>query len=328
MKTIYRLDASAIKAAAGCMRKLYWLVVKGYSGRGIYNDVAYGSAFHIFKDTLKKTLDPNKACDEAYKYLKQAIKSDYFRIRPKKEFMDLAHLAETCQAYIERFGVMHEKDTFQSLVDSDNTAIIVERKFQIPLLETDNYIIFLCGTIDDIGKFSNGIYAIADEKVTSYWDKEKFFRPFKLSTQLITYAWALRWHIRTFIDKPLFKELADKNITACINGVFVARDKPTEFIRSQTVVIDDSLMDEYEAGLNNIVDDLTFYLDSDNKFIPSREGIMNDACYGKFNEPCQFAEACYSPDEETAIAICERIFDKTIYNPLEHRDLTINNNQL
>jgi hypothetical protein len=319
-KTIYRLDASAIKSAAGCMRKLYWQVVTGYHGRGINNDIAYGSAIHIFKDSLKKTEDPFKATEEAYKYFKGAMASEYFRVKPNKAWMNLAHLAETCRDYIEKFGVKHEKDNFQSLKDSSSETIIVERKFQIPLLEEEEFIIFLCGTIDDIGKFNSGIYAIADEKVTAYWDKDRFFRPFKLSTQLITYAWALRWHIRNIKDSPLFKELEDKNIGAFINGIFVSKGAPTEFVRSEIITIDESLLNEYEVKLF----DLTYKLSTaiQLKQLPIREGIMNDACFGKFNEPCEFTNACYAPDEESAWSLNDRTFDKLEYNPLEHRDLT------
>jgi hypothetical protein len=314
VKQIRRLDASALKNSQGCTLKLFLSTIKGYSGNMIYNDIEYGSAFHIFKQTLKETENAAAAFQSGFSYFKHRMADPLFQWR--KKHLDLHHLGSTFHGYLEKFGEKHEKDNFVSLKRIVDGKVRVEQTFEIPLYESDTFIIMLCGTIDDIGQFKDGCFAFGDEKTTSAYSAADYFYPYNLSCQLLTYRWAIDWHIK---HKRGMMELEGKEIRGFINGVFLSPSKPTEFIRSEAFKFNDRMLQTYERLLMRRVRDIADVVMSGQW--PDREGIITDACSGKFKDVCPFFAACKMPDDDSMKMFLETHMNKREYNPLMFRKL-------
>src|SRR5574338_1651758 len=176
------LDASALSISS-CDYRLKLTVIDGLKQPIVNNDTLYGTAFHKFISTMYET---NGEFMTAVAAAKKAFAKPCV-IKSTKKHLTENHLLKTCLDFWEHFG---QKDDFEILHD-DKGKPLVEVTFEILIYESEHLEIYLCGTIDKIGKFKNGAYAIGDYKVTSSWNIGEYLRPFRLSTQLHTYHWAL-----------------------------------------------------------------------------------------------------------------------------------------
>ncbi len=106
-KHIVVLDASAVRTSA-CMLRIWHTVINGYRQKVMPNDVEYGSAFHLFVSEMKRQ-DGNMhvAMKEARNYWKNTP----MFIKPKKLYLNEAHLQMTCMQYWEYVGGVDTKET-------------------------------------------------------------------------------------------------------------------------------------------------------------------------------------------------------------------------
>lgn len=318
-KKVIRLDASALVNCGGCILKLWLTTVEGWRGPKLSISTEYGSAFHIFKETMRQKHSMELGIHAAQNYFKSKLPD--MDIPKDKLWLNIGHLNKTCQDYEERFGTNGEKDDFETLVKDDGT-LALEQTFSIPLYEDDNFIIMLCGTIDDQGKFKHGgCYGIADEKTTSEWDRNKFFAKFDLSPQLLTYTYAVKWYGERWPDSIYGKMCKAGRIGTFINGVFLKKDAPSEFVRSKVMYFRDEQLAEFEAGLkdlvNQLVQRLIFY-----PLRPYKQGLSTGKCLGDYGRMCEFAGPCNAPDDQSMFAVLKNYYKQKEYNPLDFRKQT------
>ena len=302
-KRIIRIDASGIRGAAGCLRKLFLTVVSGYTSGKLLNDIEYGSAFHVFKQELYLTSNAFAAFQAGSNYFRKrelnddGKPNDNFVIRKNKEWLNLIHLCDTMTAYVDLVGEKHEKDNLTLLKRQDGVPR-VEQTFEIPLHEDDEFIIFLVGTIDGVGQLRDGCHVIADTKTTATWDTKGYFAPYKMNPQIATYLWSVRWHLK---NKVGLSELEGKEVRAVIDGVFLSKTNPTKFERSEAFRYTDNMLDDFEIGLMGIVNELIQHIRTGK--IPYREGLVHDSCGGKFKDVCPFFNACALPDDDSFVSV-------------------------
>lgn len=311
-KEIY-FDASALRSAF-CWR-LFWLnIAGGYGDLKPDLSLVYGSAFHKFTETYAKTGSQEESLKDALNYFKSV--PDAVPRNPKYSFLTWGHLVSTCATWLQSL----EHDKFKIMVH-DNKPI-VEEKFKIPVGESfsvgeDTYQIFLCGTIDKVGQFLGGCYALGDYKTTCAWNSTEYLSGYKLDPQLITYAYALRWFADKYPDSVWHTVAASGNVGGFIDGVFLSKDKPAEIKRSNIIIFKDSDLDEYGALIHRVAARIKDTLIAGVE-MPPREGKVFGGCkiiYGH----CKYYGVCSSPDDISAQAMLRNHFKQSNYNPLMFR---------
>ncbi len=196
---IIHLDATAFSGSS-CIRRLFYQVVEGYTTKLKYNDLEFGTATHLFKAEIRKGAEISFLL--GLQRAKTYYKNKPMLIKKDKSYMTEGFLMSVCNEYYIKYG--EGKDDFKPIfVDKEP---LVELKFSIPVYTSDKLIVFLSGVIDEIGKFSNGCYAIGDLKTTSVWDVEKYFKGYQLSPQMLFYRYMLEQHARLY-PKSIFAEI-------------------------------------------------------------------------------------------------------------------------
>jgi len=309
MKPTIRIDASSLVYSA-CIRRFYWTVVDGYreDDHGFENTAMHlGSAYHIFAEHFYKDRSEELAMLAGRKY----FLSKRFKPGPKQQFIDLPYFMSMCAQ-----GALYLSNSpFQPVTVGDQP--LVEIKFEIPVHEDDHCRICLCGTIDKVGKFKNGPYAIGDYKVSNASDPQKYFEQHKLSTQLLTYLWALRWFSR---EKEAIAEIWNGGqVGIFIDGVFHhGKIGMVDFLRSDVIYVPEKLIDAYECQLHTVARGLAFAMKHRDKVEPPPEGIINGSC-SSYSSQCKFVGVCGATEPEIGKLCLEQNFVKKEYNPLEFR---------
>lgn len=304
------LDASAIKISS-CSLNLFNTIIMGYRGKIQNNDVEFGSAFHKFKAAFKKEGRNGfaRGLQEAQEY----FNTTPMHIKSNKKYLDSKFLLQACLGYADTY----EKDSFQ-LLTLDNGEPLIELPFCFPIHVDEICEILIAGTMDEIGRFQNGIYSIEDLKTTSVWNVDEYLNSYKLSPQLYFYRWAIRQYAKAQPNE-IFAKMEESEIGCHINGVFFkGKDKPIEYKRSDVMLFKDAEILEFEILLADKIDQLIKIIHNyvTSKVIPLREGMLNGACTTVYG-PCRFSASCGATDKETRDIILEQSFIKRFYNPLE-----------
>lgn len=306
---ILYLDSTLLRQFT-CIRRVHLLAIKGYQSKALGVDIEYGSAFHIFANLFEETRgDFNASFAPAKEYFDKTP----MIIGSKKQHLTVNHLAKTCFSYQEYYDT--NKD-FEVLRD-DTDKPLTEIKFSFPILEVDGITIMLCGTIDKIGKFKNGCYAIGDYKTTSFWDAKTYFESYRLSTQLRTYCYALKKICSSAPADSVLHKIANQQIGVFIEAIFLKPDKDAEFKRSEIFYPKDWEMVEFEQMLNKKAHELLALAQTVKAipdYLPYREGVINGSCDGKFK--CNYFNACASPDQIAFQHLMNRDFKLKEWNPL------------
>lgn len=303
MKRIIRIDASSLKSSA-CILSWYNIVVEGYKEEINSSDIEFGTAVHIFLQTMCKS-GGNLATS-----MHESL--DYFRttkmtVKPMKKYLDEHHLAGVCIKY---WTWLQQRDDFEILLNNENVPT-VEVTFSNKIYEDDNLIVLFEGTIDKLGKFKNGCFAFGDYKTTSFRDKEAFLGAFELSTQLKFY-W-LNLHIfATSNPDSLVAEICKNQVGAFIDGIFLQGKDLTEFQRSRIFLFKKEQMDLYKLMLMDKIYRLIDLLKTNT--IPEPEGMVTDTCTSGWG--CKFHVACGAPDSIATNHILKRNFIQSPYLPL------------
>lgn len=295
------------------------IAVEGWRNPLPMNDTQYGTAVHKFIAQMYLT---GGNMMEAYK----AAKKDFQKpseMRDKKAYLTEAHFTKTCFDYWQNYL---QKDDFELLIDPSTNLPTVEITFEIKIYEDESFIVYLCGTIDKLGKFKNGCYALGDYKTTSSWDTNGYFTQYELSTQLLTYKYAIKKMGDMYPDS-IFGHINKFPVGAFIDGIFLKSSKETTFKRSEVFFIDkkhaDGLLEEYEKNLMRRTLELLYALE---RGIHHKTGLLNGACangYGTSSPMgalCKFFQVCACKDEIARTHVLRNNFVQKEYHPLKFNE--------
>ena len=187
-----------------------------------------------------------------------------------------------------------------------------ELTFKIPFFEDDNVIINLCGTIDKLGKFVNGIFSIGDWKSTTSWDKELYLDNYALSRQLRVYRLALALMAEKNPDSTLGK-IGNSNVGGFIDGIFLsANSLDVKVVRSEVFQFSKDQLREFKHYLYSFCNRLSELVECGTR--GNKTGILNGACTTIFGR-CKFWDVCRH-DGPLGDMILGRDFSRKIYDPL------------
>jgi hypothetical protein len=308
------LDSSALRLSA-CQRRIFLTVIEGWRGKIQYNDVEYGSAFHKFASTIEEQGGNDTAFAPAIRATTEYFENKPMVIKSKKKYLNNLHLVKTCTDWYHGF---RSHDDFQ-ILKTDEGHPLVEIQFSIPYrqYEFDNCIVCIniCGTIDKVGKFRNGCWAIGDYKTTSSWSVEEYLESYSLSVQLRLYIWAFLQHCKAApIGSPLHN-LTIVNCGSFIDGVFLNGADKTIFKRSRIFYLKEADMLEFEMLLEEEAKRLAEIAQLKVKgLIPNRTGMMNGACETKYGK-CEYFAACASPDSVAFQHLLNKSHHRIGYDP-------------
>lgn len=316
MKLTLMLDASAL-GEASCLYRLFNNVVQGYAPKKENNDLEFGSAMHKFAKVFR---------DKGIAGIPQALNEalTYYTTKPmkiKKEYLTPDFLSKACMLYAQHYA----NDNFEPIFYKGEPLTELRFCQPIPFYEDDLLEILMAGTTDELGKFRYRSHAIKDLKVTSLWDRKKFFESYQLSSQLRFYRWNLREFAEFYPDSIYAEIQKDDSIVSFIDAVF---HKPglkgqlaeVEMERSPEIVYHNWELDEFEEMLKDLV--LGRFVPLVKKYmkdgtIPTRDGILVRACQTVYGD-CKYAEACKCPDMVSRQLTFENNFIKREYDPLSH----------
>ena len=346
------LDATAL-GHSSCIRDLYWTVVGdlddngqsagGYKEKETGPELTYGVAVHKFIDVAYKT--KGNLTLARLKAL-ELFNNDTVRDHPKKPWLrDQRHLSTVCTNLWTEYVMEEQAFDLLELVlpcwccrgsGLSNTQEVCtickgEKQFLQPATEVtfsikyyeDEYIIVnLCGTIDKIGKFRNGCYAIGDWKTSGTWDNEGYFQQYELSRQLRMYSLAIRL-MGAMHPNSVLGQLGQTNLGCFIDAVFLNKDpNATKFIRSEVYTIKAPDLDAFQLTLDDKIRDISRAVKTG--YLP-KEGILNGSCIKWQNVSeknfvkCAFWDCCRTNDQ-VATALLKRNFRQVNFNPLNYNE--------
>lgn len=311
MKRKIKIDASSLKESS-CKLRFKRIVIDGLTEPRPYNDTQYGSAFHKFVSTMHETKgDAGIATEAASTLFKKPCE-----IRRGKEHLSEIHLLKTCYDFWEHF---HKKDDFDVLMAGEKP--LVEQNFELLIYENETTQVYLCGTIDKIGRFRNGCYAIGDYKTHSLfsvarggnWEygAAEYFKQYELSSQLLTYRCAIDIAAEQ-TPESIFGVINQTPVGVFIDGVFLSSKEPTRFKRSPVKIFKPEEIAYFRQQLVNkamVIASLPLdYKDMD--------GIIHGACSENMFK-CKYFQLCAAPDDIARGHLMRQNYITREYNPLE-----------
>lgn len=312
-KIVLRINASALKSGA-CKLHFWNTAVEGYRQKYTYNDTEFGSAIHLFIRTMYETGgNIGVAMHTAKKY----YETTKFIIRDKKKYLDTQHLMGVCVKTWEWIqGNLHVEP-----LQMEDGKPAIELTFSNKYYEDDEFIVYLEGTIDFIGRVKGGCNTILDWKSTSSWSHEEYLSGYGLAVPLRFYVFNFKLFGSIHPD-TLIGKLSRLPLSAVIIGIFLNGKEKTVFERSEYFQFKEADMVEFDMLLGKYVSTILEYLR--HKLVPPAEGKINGACttmYGK----CKYFGLCATPDKVTAGHILRNNFIQEVYEPLK-RDKHDNEN--
>ena len=304
-KQTINIDASSLSQSS-CLLSWYRTVYLGYREPATSSAIVYGQAVHKYIDSMFKYRgDLKKSREEMQKVFN----------RPKHSSSKKAHLDSFDHCYIVAYNLWEDfvsKDTSMDVLLLPHGEPATECTFSFPFIETDKYVVNLCGTMDTIGKIKDGVYVIRDFKTTSLWDVKGYLESYAMSAQLRFYALALRLMSEHYPDSML-GQVGKGPIGARIDAIFL---KPAasdvKVVSSSVFIFRDQQIEEFRAMLVKQINRLLVHLDEET--LPDREGIINGTCQ-KVYGPCKYINVCSAPAEVREVML-DRDFIKKPYNPL------------
>ena len=273
------------------------------------SSMIYGVAVHKFIDTMYKTGGNFPIARD------EALKCFHVKKTPPSErsswLADHKHLISTCyntwNEYVEK------ESSYDVLMLGDKPA--TEITFRIPFFEDEYVKIYLCGTIDTIGKFKNGCFAIRDWKTTSSYNKEDYMSSYRLSRQLRIYTLACKLEAASHPDSVLGR-IGNTKMGAFIDGIFLkAKANDTEYMRGEVYQFSDDDLNATKLMIINFCQDLSLHVKHNHW---PKQGILNGSCVGLYGR-CRFWNVCASNDAVGNMLLA-RDFTRKYYDPLNFND--------
>jgi hypothetical protein len=319
-KTIVLCDASLFKTSS-CLLRMFYQGVLGIRSRLNNNDMEIGSAFHKFRATFRRKGKEGfgEGLNEALAYWQNTP----MVVKSNKKYLNDNFLIKMCNTYAAKYA----KDDFE-LVTTDRdyndipagTALIEPvTRFMFPYYVDDDVEILIAGTIDELGKWRNGIHCIVDAKTTSSWNIEDYFRGYDMSPQLICYRWAWEQYAIAYPDS-FFAKIFESDIGTFIDGVFYAgAEKDIICKRSNVFLFPRDQIVEFDNLVAHKVEELVREVRNwrQTSKVPMRFGLLNGACETPYGR-CLYFNACAARDQVTREIIFNRDFKQHAYNPMEH----------
>lgn len=341
MKTIVRLNASSL-VLSKCKLAWHRTIIEGYKEPTVGASLIYGVAVHKYIDIMFKS---NGRMDLARAAALKAFRVPKYNNSSSKYIEDEQHLMATCYNVWEDLilkdnsfeiiqlnsncwkcdgaGILYNDACLDSKVCpecEDHKQLMqpaTEVTFEIPYFEDDTIIVYLCGTIDKIGKFKNGCYAIGDYKTTSSWKKDEYLEKYEMAAQLKFYVLSLKLMAQKYPESILGK-IGATTVGAFIDAIYL-KPSPSDisYSRSDVFQFKQETMDAFQHLLNRSIISLSSAIKDGSYKL--KEGILNGACinineYGK----CPFWNVCKAQDDNISEILLGRDFIKKTYDPLHH----------
>ncbi len=293
---------------SACVKHLHNRVVVGYKEIAAEARLVYGIAVHKYIDTMYKT-----KCDvgAATKAAKKAFSMAKVDDRKAMHLSDERHLLSTCMWIWSHW--IENDSTFEVLMLNNEPAS--EITFSIKIYEDEFIIVYLKGTLDILGQFKGGCFAVKDWKTTSNWDTKNYFTQYEMSKQLRVYTLACKTMAELEPDSVLGKIGATK-MGAVIDAIFLKPNSNENVIERSTVY---QFPNEDIAAFKQTIIDycvrLSGYIQR-NEF--PKEGILNGACDGKWGK-CAFWNVCKNNDMIGGL-ILKRDFRIAPFDPANYND--------
>ena len=327
-KKIIKLSATALGTSA-CMLKFHRTVgignaVGGYRQKAIPARMVYGIAGHKFIDAMYKS-NIGKPFNEyspmmALVAMKKAFNLPKIPDEKSTYFNDEKHLQTVCM------NIWHEwiaNDTNFEILEL-NGKPATEVTFSIKYYEDDYIIVYLEGTLDKLGKFQGGCYAIGDWKFTGAWNNKGYFQQYELARQFRMYRLATL--LEAEIDPTsVLGRMGSQNMGIFVDAIFLdAEPNKSKVVRGEVKMLSKDEVGEFRVTLDNWIKRLSFSVaklqHDDPPTRPLKEGILNGSCEGKWGK-CVFWDVCNSPDHVANILLkrdfAEVPFEPSDYNGLE-----------
>jgi hypothetical protein len=292
-----------------CKLKLWRQVHLGLREKRMAARAVYGIAVHKFIDKMYKTANPALAVTEA----KKAFALPKIDDAKSPHFSDEGHMITTC--FNLWTGFIQTDGAFEVL--QLNGVALTEQTFSFKIYEDDFLTVYFEGTLDKLGKFKGGVYAIGDWKTTSSWDPVNYFIQYELSRQLRSYRFATILESRIGTDSPLGMIGASK-CGVFVDAIFLKPERNEMTVkRSSIIVYTDEQMRVFEVMLLSACKELSESVQRNDHLLP--EGTLNGACEGKWGK-CAYWNLCKTPPEVSKI-LQERDFDIVPWNPQDYNNL-------
>lgn len=308
MKAELKINASFLSGSACSLRNYFILIASLDTKNQIPIEIQFGSAFHQFASTIIKS---NGNFGHSLMQAR-AVQALPCHVGYNKDYMTSpAYLTNVVTDWWDWY---QESNNFEILVVDGEP--LVEKSFKLKVFEDEYLIIWLCGTIDKIGKFKNGAYGIGDYKTTSKPDKSVYFDQYRLRVQLRTYLYAIQQHGILYPDS-VFAKMSSTPLVAFIEGIFLtppSKGSMASFQKSDMFQAKDMGLDEYERLLQQKIHELVnMWRDyNENKIIPERVGMLEGLC-----DYCKFAPICankHNPILEQAVI--KQHYITKLYDPM------------
>lgn len=318
-KQIIRIDASSLKNSS-CGRRFYLDVVEGYAQGKCKHNMLYGSAFHKCVEVYARTKGDQAAAHlAALTYWQKGLESKEYVIGDKFKYLNEGHLTLSCMKFFGEVGTNRIFTDNYPLVVGDE--VLVEKKFSIPIFSNPEVDVLLQGTLDSIVQIRGGCPCVGDWKTTCTSKTPiEFFQEFKLSVQLRTYVWALKWICNKAPESELARLLAPYGkIGAFIFGGFMSAGKGIDFLRSEVYQFSAADLAEYELLLMATVESLLTNNTLMKEFgtYPAPTGIMNGSCgFCKYFNTCSAAVGVTGDRNAILKGMLNNNFTRRAYQPL------------
>lgn len=321
MKTKLEINLSASALShAGCVLNFFRTVVGtvspetgqsegGYKELAMASRMVYGVAGHKFIDTCYQT---GGNIPEAVKAAKIAFALPKFDDKRCMHLSDERHMITVSMMLWT--GFCQDDSSYELLMFNDKPAS--EQTFKIKFYEDDIAIYYLCGTLDKLGQFKGGCFAIGDWKFTSSWDRKKYFKQYELSRPLRVYALACKLMSQIEPNSTLGK-IGATRVGAFIDAIFLkpsANDMEVE--RSVVHQFEDKELKDFQEGITNYCKKISRHI-KENYF--PKEGIVRNGCDGKWGL-CSFWNVCKSSDNVAAVLLA-RDFKRVMFTPEDYNNL-------
>lgn len=199
-----------------------------------------------------------------------------------------------------------------------------EVTFSIKYYEDDYIIVNLCGTIDKIGKFRGGCYAIGDWKTSSTWNTEEYFEQYQLARQLRMYLLAIKL-MGIMYPESVLGHLAKTNPGCFIDAIFLDKDANKSKVQRSPEIyqVKPADLDAFQMTLDDVIKRVSSAVKTG--YIP-KEGIINGSCikYQNVSEKnfvkCIFWNACRNDDRVGEILL-KRDFKRVQFDPLNYNEI-------
>lgn len=304
-KLIIRLSQSAL-STSGCILNFYRTVIEGYK-KTPKASIVYGSAVHKFFDVMFKT-DSNLVMAVSASKKTFAIEKEFEEKKPW--LSEERHMLSTCSRVWADY--ISEDSSYEVIKINDIPCS--EFNFSIKYYEDDYIIVYLEGTLDNLGQIKGGCYAIRDFKTTGAWNSKEYFKRYELSKQLMFYCMICKMYAETEPESTLGKIGATK-MGAFITGIFIKeKHDEIEVIKSDVFSYSDKQLADFRRSVDWFIGKISRYIQMNE--CNQKEGILNGTCERKWGY-CDYFNICKT-NEQVGQLILKRDFKVVPFNPLAY----------